>query len=309
MVHRLLFGRLGQTLSFTPARREAVSWVLEDMTVGEQEPGRVLADGSILAPSGGVPTSRGSGPSTPFADRVFVPLSADVGEMLRIMHATTGVSELFTVAGSMSGQYLTTRVPLTTWYPQASTVDRLRVTTMPLPDTVLTDRESVERKKPMRVVWTLEEDGARHQEQVYLVRADHSDIDVPKVLQTVRSLWPDVHTRTEHNGKDVIEGIVVTLAERLKSSLRGRSIPADAFLSGDLGRFTLAYKVLLHLSAMGNRPGNQEAEEWNAYLEREYEAGFADLTSGLDGDETQQPEPTNDTVPTTKPYRSHFTGL
>lgn len=309
MVHRLLFGRVGQTLSFTPSRRDAVSWVLEDMTVSEQESGRILDQGSIAAPSGGIPTTRGSGPSTPFADRVLVPLAAEVGEMLRITHATTGVSELFTVAGVQPGQYLTTRVPLTTWYPQNSTVDRLRVTTGALPDAVLTDRDRVTQKKPMRVVWTLEHDGSRHQEQVYLVRADHSDIDVPKVLQTVRTLWPDVHTRTEHHGKDTLEGIVVTLAERLKSSLRGRTIPADAFLSGDAGRFTLAYKVLLHLSAMGNRPGNQEADEWNGHLEREYQACFADLTSGLDGDETQQPEPTNDTVPTEKPYRSHFGGL
>lgn len=308
MVHRLLFEQSGQTLSFTPARRQAVTWVLEDMTVSEQASDRILAQGSIDAPGGGLPTSGASGPSTPYIDRVFAPLSAELGDMLRITHAQSGASELFTVGGVLAGQHLTTRSPLTTWYPQGSTVDRLKVTTEALDVAIVSDEDRVQHKQPLRVIWTLA-DGSRHQEQVYVVRADHSDLSIPRVLQTVRSLWPDVPTRMEHHGKDAMEPMVVTLAESLQSRLKERGIPAERFLSGDSGRFALAYMTLLHLAAMGNRPGNQEADEWERHLEKNYEACFAALTSGKDGDETQESEPQTDTVADEKPYRGHFGGL
>jgi len=308
MVHRLLFGLSGQTLSFTPSTRQAVDWVLEDMTVGEQQAGRTLASGSISAPSSSTPTVSESGPTTPYIDRVFAPVSARLGEMLRITSAETGASELFSVGGVVTGQYMTARVPLTTWYPQASMVERLEVTTLAIPDDVINDRDRLQQRDPMRVVWTLE-DGSRHQEQVYLVRSDHGDIDVPAVMKTIHGLWPDVSTRMEHHGKHVLEGIVAVLGDELASDLRSRNIPAEAFLVGDAGRFALAYKTLLHLAAMGNRPGNQDGSEWDQHLEDSYDAKFGDLVSGRDGEDTQQAEPHDDTVPEEKPVRRHFGGL
>ncbi len=308
MVHRLLLGQSGQTLSFTPPTRQAADWVLEDMTVGEQQADRTLASGSIAAPSSSTPTTQESGPTTPYMDRVFAPVSARIGEMLRITSAETGASELVTVHGVRAGQYLTTFVPLTTWYPQASMVERLEVTTLAIPDEVVNDRDRVQHRKPMRVVWTLE-DGSRHQEQVYLVRSDHGDIDVPGVMKKIHRLWPDISTRMEHHGKEVLEPIVSVLGDELLSDLRSRNIPAEDFLVGDAGQFALAYKTLMHLAAMGNRPGNQVGDEWDEHLENSYKAKFADLVSGRDGKDTQQTEPHDDTVPDEKPVRRHFGGL
>ncbi len=309
MVHRLLFGQSGQTLHFTPARRQALSWVLEDLTVPEQGAERILAQGDLEAPAGDIETTQDSGPGTPFRDRVFASSSADVGEMLRITSAETGTSELFTVAGVRVGQYLTTLVPLTTRYPVGSTVDRLRVTTEPLPDDVTNDRERLQQREPMRVVWSLD-DGSRHQEQVYLLRADHGDLDTAKVLQTVTRLFPDVQTRFEHHDKDMLEGMVDACADAMSAQLSARGIPsASGFLLGDQGRFALAFKVLLHLAALGNRPGNDDAQRWDAYLEREYEGAIAGLFTGQDGAETQRPDPVTDTVAPQRPFKRHMVGM
>lgn len=305
MVHRLLFGVSGQTLTYTPARRQAVNWVLEDLTVGEQEADRVLASGSAAEP-GGTITTRESGPSTGFADRLFAPLSAEPGEMLRVTSSETGVSELVTVAAVVLGQYLTTAHRLIAHYPAASTIDRLRVTTAALPDEVVNDRERLQHHEPMRVVWTLA-DGSKHQEQVYLVRADHGDIDVPRVLQTVRKLFPDIDTRFQ--SPQDLEGIVAVQSDALRSKLRSLGMPTESFLAGDEGRFALAYKTLRHIAALGNAPGNIELPEWISYLDREFEGVFADITTGPDSDETQHPEPIDDIQPAVKPTRRHFLPL
>lgn len=302
MVHRLLFGVSGQTLSFTPATRQAVSWVLEDMTVGEQESTRILASGSIAAPSGGIPTDQDSGPGTPYRDRVFIPTTVAAGEMLRISSADNGVSELLTVAASMAGQHVTAEVPLTTFYPAGSTVDRLRVTTAVLADAIVSDRDRLESREPMRVVWTLA-DGSRHQEQVWLVRHDHGDIDVPKVIETVRGLFPDVVTRMEHHGRDHLEGIVLIQADALKAILRAKGHRPETFLLGEQVRFALAYRVLRHLAALGNVPGNLTLIEWAEYLDGEVATFVNDILVGGDGEETQQTEDADDTAKAEKSYR------
>lgn len=302
MVHRLLFGVSGQTLSFTPATRQAVSWVLEDMTVGEQESTRILASGTIAAPSGGIPTSQDSGPGTPYRDRVFVPMTVAAGEMLRIESADNGVSELFTVAASLSGQHLTAQVPLTTYYPAGSTVDRLRVTTDALADSIVSDRDRLEAREPMRVVWTLA-DGSRHQEQAWLVRHDHGDIDVPKVIETVRGLFPDIATRMEHHGRDHLEGLVLLQADALKAILRAKGHRPETFLMGDQVRFALAYRVLRHLAALGNYPGNLTLIEWTDFIDGEAATFINDILVGGDGEETQQTEDAEDTALQEREYR------
>ncbi len=307
MVHRLLFGVSGQTLTHTPARRQAVTWVLEDLTVGEQEVDRVLGQGSIAAPFAGAITTRESGPSTGFSDRLFTPTSVEPGEMLRVTSSDTGVSELVTVAGAVSGQYLTTTHRLTTHYPAGSSVERLRVETASIPDEVVSDRERLQHHEPMRVVWTLVDDGERHQEQVYLVRASHGDIDVPRVLQTVRKLFPDIDTRFD-NVHD-LEGIVAVQAEGIQTKLRSLGMPTERFLAGDEGRFALAYRSLRHIAALGNSPGNVELTTWVDYLDREYEGVFADLTSGADTNETQHPEPIDDIQPAERPHRRRFQSI
>ncbi len=160
----------------------------------------------------------------------------------------------------------------------------------------------------MRVVWSLD-DGTRHQQQVYLVRADHGDLDVAAVLQTVRGLFPDVVTRMEHHEKDMLEGLVLVQADALRTQLLALRMRPEVFLMGDQGRFALAFKVLRHLAALGNAPGNTDPVEWAAYVEGEYQARVSGLTSGPDGEETQQPEPVEDSVPGDIPYRRHSGSL
>jgi hypothetical protein len=302
MTHRLVFGVSGQTLSYTPATRQGVSWVLEDLSVGEDDSARLLASGSISAPAAGTPTSQASGPSTPYKDRVFCPLSVSPGETLRITSATSGVSELVDVDAAVASQHFTAKHPLTTLYPRNSTVERLTVTTSAVPDAVVTDEDRLDCREPMRVVWTLD-DGTRTQQQVWLVRHTDGDLDMPAVISTVKTLFHDLTTRMEHNGRSVVEDQVRLQAKGMRAIFNAKGIPFEGFLMGDAGTFALAFKTLRHFAALGNVPGNQTPEAWEAFLDDQIQTYLGDILVGQDGRETVELEPVEDSAKMSKTHR------
>lgn len=278
----------GQTLRHAASSyQSSITWTLEDVRLELGAP-VVLATGAAAVDPAAEVTTGVAGPTTANARSIEVASTTDFAVsterapvFYEIASGDTGTREQFEVAAIDTDDFLITKTPLSCVYPIGSTIRGLTHVTTAIPDLVLLDADRLEGDWPMRVVWAYA-DGLRHTEQVRLVRNPESDMFVTAIVADILDVFPDMGTRFEHYGRDVVSPIVRTVIRQVRADALGVGMKLESLLFGDQGHWLAVWRTIVHLANLGNFPGYVAATDWTAYAKGEYDKRWNALTMGFD---------------------------
>lgn len=303
MTQRLNYNVTGQTLRHRPAMRQAsIAWVLEDLRYDVDNAARTLDSGAAAVDAATEATTAAAGPGqanprliTVASTAGFTVSTERVPQWYEIVSAA-GEREHFELAGLTTNASLITKAPLIGTYASGSTVQGVMHTTAAILAAVLQDEQRVIGDWPMRVLWVYA-DGARHQEQVRLVREDAADLFAAAVMADVRSLFPDVDTRLRYHDRDTLPDFVRLTIRQFRVACLDRRERLEEWLTGEQGHWCVVWRTLWHLGKLGNFPAsNDGGAAWVKYCGDEYTRIWSALTSGEGGREVLKLEPTSNTA-------------
>lgn len=296
--HRLIYATSGQTLTHTPGTHQASADLeLHDMTVGESSAGRVLHSETVAVDDASAMIVADAGPSQTNPRQLFVSTTSGftVGHWYQAYDTTTGRAEAFIVDGIAVGDYLLTKHPLVTAFGDSASIRGLELVSSALDLSIVSDESRLQNDWPMRAVWVYA-DGSVVQEQARLVRHSSGDFDVSAVQADVLRLFPDIYTRTEHLGRNVLPDYIAASVSQLETRLDGRGIDPSKWLTGRSGHWATVWHVLRHVAYLGNAPANQDPAEFQRYATDELRRYWDELLIGVSPVESQAIEPVTDTA-------------
>lgn len=287
MTQRLAYNVSGQTLRHSASSRQSsIAWVLEDLRYEVGDASRTLDSGTANVDAATEVSTAIAGPST--ANPRSIEVASTAGFAIsterapvhyEILNADTSEREPLELSGLDADDALIAKHPLVGTYPIGSTIRGLTHVTSAIPDAVLLDADRVAGDWPMRIVWVYA-DGTRHQEQVRLLYDPESDLFVTAIVADIRDAFPDIVTRDQHHGRDVLTPHARVMLRQFRADALEKGIKLENWSSGDQGHWCVVYRTLLHLAMLGNYPANIEPREYVAYLRGEYDKRWDGLTKG-----------------------------
>jgi hypothetical protein len=294
-IHRIKAGVSGQVLEIYPAAYEATAtWELHDLTYGDTSGTRVLASGSATVDTFDEDTSATAGPATANARRI--PLEDTTGLTIDRRYEIAGVdsSEVFELAGINADSYGLARWPLGGAYASGATVRGLRLaSTTAIASAVYDDDNLLDQQRQLRVVWTLAS-GKIVQRQAMLVRHDEADLDVDAIAAKIRNTWPDVHTRVDQHNRNVMPDLVSAAKAELRTLMLTKGKAPERYLTGEVGEWATAWRVLDNLANTGNVPANTTPERWQDFTRDRFLEFWSPLVMGTPPRETTETDPATD---------------
>jgi hypothetical protein len=318
MTIRLAYNVTGATLRHSPPTQQAsVVWTLEDLRYDDDNAARTLDSGTAVVDTATEVTIAIAGPGQ--ANPRLIDVASTTGfavstdrarTFYEIVDAQTGERESLELDGIDTDDALIAKQPLTRAYAVGSTIRGLTHVTAAIDAAVLQDEQRVMGDWPMRVLWVYP-DGARHQEQVRLVRDTESDLFVTAIRADIRDVFPDVDTRMAYQGRDTLAPHIRTQIRQIRAILLGKGIRAEESLGGEPAHWCAVWRTLHHLATLGNIPANVDAREFKDECRMQANAFLDQLTIGSGGKERLDIEPVSGTAATSDStiYRPLFLPL
>lgn len=298
MTQRLVYNVTGQTLRHVPDTYQAsVAWALQDMLLTVGTAARTLDSGTATVDAAAevITAAAGPGQANPRLLTVASTAGFSIGTVYQIV-SPSGEAEPFECSGISTNASILARLPFMASYPSGSTIRGLQCTTAAIAAAVLQDEQRVQGDEPMRVVWTYA-DGTHRQDQVRLVRENGSDLSVHAIAADIRDVFPDVDTREQYHGREVLFPHIRTVVRQFRADALERGEHLEAWLTGEQGHWAVVWRTLLHLAMLGNVPANVDPREFKEYCKSEYMKRWSGLTSGEGGREVMKIEQVSSTAP------------
>lgn len=271
-LHEVYRDQGDQLLVHVPALRvTSATYVLEDLTAGEDASDRVLASGAATVDSLSAALSANSGAGTVAPRRIYVSAAPAVVGRLYVVEDAEGQQELHRIEGA-TATYVTAAGDLSATYLATSSYLRGVEIRATFPSAVAARAELQEEERPLRVTWTYALAGrtVRMREQVRLLRAGSTiESYLGRAEATLREDWPElVRAIGAHPG--ALSALVRSCARDLDAKLRLRGIAPETFLAGAQGFETLLARCVWRFGQRGHAPAGTDIEAWREDGKRDY---------------------------------------
>lgn len=280
-----------------PVRVSSASYVLEDLAESETSSTRVLASGAATVDSLDAALTADSGRGTTAPRTIYVVAGA---AQARHVYAVEGDddSELVRLE-AVAAAYVTAAAPLSARYTVAAG-SRLRGVelTATFPAAAAAREDLQEEDRVLRIVWTYTIAGriVRAADQVRL-RRDAADVRyLGRAEAVLREDWPELVQALPKHG-NAVRTVVNACARLLVAKLKGRSIPPESFLAGDIGFELLLARCLMRFAERGHAPGGVDLERWREERRIEFFSQWKTLTTGTPGLDVADVDPEADQAP------------
>lgn len=321
MLHRIVYNKAGQTIVHTSAvlPPSSASYVIEDLTKSDDDPGRVLASGSALRrvppfPGGNLFLTLDDTAGAGQADPAKVPVSSTTGAAIdaaAVIVAPDGSFERLDIQAVSAGDYVIAARPLIGTYPSGSTVTGCQFLVDP-PAALYTDENIVDDNRVIRISWEYSDGQTdrtiRSQEQIRVVRELDSDIDIDALRELCLEMYPDLRDRLPQGNPRQLDRWVLVAARLVRGHLRRKGARPELLLMGDQLTDAIVFRALEIAASNQCVPAARDPEDFRTEMGTRYAEIFHGLTSGKAGQETASIDPTNDTSPspTARGVRSVF---
>lgn len=278
-----------------PVRVAAATFALEDLAEGETSAGRVLASGAATVDSLNAAMTADSGRGTTSPRTIFVVAG---GAQARHVYAVEGDddSELVRLE-AVAATYVTAAAPLSARYATGSRLRGVELSAT-FPAAAAAREDLQEEDRVLRIVWTYTIAGrtVRVADQVR-VRRDAADVRyLGRAEAVLREDWPELVQALPKHG-NAVRVVVNACARLLVAKLKGRSIPPESFLAGDIGFELLLARCLWRFAERGHAPGGVDIEQWRDERRIEFHSQWKALATGTPGLDVADVDPVANEAP------------
>lgn len=292
VVHHLRLGETGRSISHASATPQlTATWEVHDLTTGIGSSAYVVASGAAVMDTLSRSPSSAAGPGTPNPRRVSMASTTGIEVGRTYLMREGGRSELVEVAGLSTDAYVDLRHALVGSYTTAATLEGVTMLAL-LPDEIAATTRYADYDEPLRIVWTYA-NGERHQQQIRVVRQDHSDHDKAGVLKKLRSLYPNIVSKLSDASGDHLGDLVDMVRDMVHAEILADGERPETRLLGDQGEWAVTWRVLLHLAAQGLAPGteNTDVDRWVQHCQRMADRYWSPHRIGQAGARTVKVDP------------------
>lgn len=282
-VHETAFEGGAQPLVHVPPSRVAsATAAIENLTVSVDSPDRfVLASAPAIVDtySATLTAAAGAGQADPRL-MTHASSSATAGNSY-VIETVDGRHELF-VAEAVSATTIRTAAPLSGAYPIGSLVRGVQLScTFPAP--AAADEQLFDGNPPLRVRWIYTTAAGLHMvdELVLLVRGTPAARYLGAVELDMRTTKQELVRLLGTQGA-TLRNLIASVARRLTSDLRSKSIEPDRFLNGDEGFELLKQACVLEIAEDGIAPASMNPSEWAALQAQKFGRMWMQATRGTD---------------------------
>lgn len=304
-LHTIYRAQGDQSLVHYPPRGVvAATYVIEDMSVSETDPNRVIAQGSATVDTLSETTVAAAGPRALYPQRVGITASAAVvGRTYRLTSAD-GVYE-HVVIGSVAATSVNVTGRLSATYPIGSTLEGAEIRCT-FPSAAAAREDLQEEARVLVVRWSYEVNGVLHRpvEQVRVVR------NTPEVaawmVPAMTALKAEWHELCQILGSDDVRlrALVSGCARELMAGLRSMSQDPASLLMGEQGFDLLMRRCVYRFAEMGHCPAGRDKDQWAEQQRRHWLALYNAVSKG-GGNSTAEIEP-GDNVATKRERKPMF---
>jgi len=313
MLHRIVFNKAGQSLVHTSAvpPSATASYLIEDLTKSDDDPGRVLASGT--ANRGALDTTSTAVAGAGLADpsRVEVASVADAAIDAEACIIGPGLAFERLTIEARGADYVEASRPLIGQYESGAELKSCTFT-VSTPTALYTDENIVDDHRVLRISWEYQDDlsGAtiRAQEQIRVVRELDSDIDIDALRELCLEMYPDLRDRLPQGNPRQLDRWVLVAARLVRGHLRRKGARPELLLMGDQLTDAIVFRALEIAASNQCVPAARDPEDFRTEMGTRYAEIFHGLTTGRAGQETASIGPTSDTAPnpTARGVRSVF---
>jgi hypothetical protein len=277
-------------------RVTSATYVLEDLAESETSAARTIASGPATVDALDVAVAADSGRGTTAPRTVFTVAGAAQRGHVYVLEGDDD-SELVRLE-SVAATYVTAAAPLSARYPATSSRLRGVELTATFPSAAAAREDLQEEDRVLRIVWTYTIAGrvVRVAEQVRL-RRDAADVRyLGRAEAVIREDWPELVQALPKHG-NAVRTVVSACARSLTAKLKGRSIPPETFLAGDIGFELLLARCLLRIAERGHAPAGTDLERWREERRIEFFGQWKALTTGTPGLDVADVDPVANEAP------------
>lgn len=253
-----------------PLRVAAATYVIEDLTLDEDDAARVIDSGSAAVDSLSELLTGDSGATEPDSRRINVIAPAAVVGRFYCVEAADGQQETHRLEG-VAATYVTTAGYLSSSYDVTARLRgiELRAT---FPAAAAARAELQEEERALRVVWTYTIGGLQvhAREPIRVLRAGSTTrAYLGRAEALLREDWPELVTAIGPHAS-ALKNLVRSCDRELTAKLRARSIAPDTFLAGDQGFEALIARCVWRFAERGHAPKSTDLERWTEDAKRNY---------------------------------------